>query len=67
MVDIERLTHETLDAVTIDDWKKCVCHTEKIQNEDNKKEIMRDTMMEPIIMTILPDDSDWSDDEENHG
>jgi len=22
--------------------------------------------MEPIIMTILPDDSDWSDDEEDN-
>uniref|UniRef100_A0A2S2PM81 Tc1-like transposase DDE domain-containing protein n=1 Tax=Schizaphis graminum TaxID=13262 RepID=A0A2S2PM81_SCHGA len=68
MVDIERLTHEALDAVTIDDWKNCVRHAKKkIQDEDNQKEIMRDTMIEPIILTILPDDSDWSDDEENHG
>lgn len=29
-----------------------------------QKKIMRDTMMEPIIMTILPDDSDWSDEED---
>ncbi|KAL4123174.1 hypothetical protein QTP88_015397 [Uroleucon formosanum] len=65
MVDIVRLTHEALDAVTIDDWTKCVRHAEEIQDEDNQKEIMRDTMMEPMIMTILPDDSDWSDDEEN--
>lgn len=65
MVDIERLTHEALDAVTIDDWKKCVRHAEEIQIEDDKKEIMRDTMIEPIIITILPDDSDWSDDEED--
>ncbi|XP_050063312.1 uncharacterized protein LOC114123868 [Aphis gossypii] len=67
MVDIERLTHEALDAVTIDDWKKCVRHAEQIQDEDNKKEIMRDTMMERIIMTILPDDSDWSDEEDIDG
>ncbi|KAL4082879.1 hypothetical protein QTP88_029533 [Uroleucon formosanum] len=64
MVDIERLTHEALDAVTVDDWKKCVRHAEEIQIEDIKKEIMRDTMIEPIILTILPDDSDWSDDDD---
>ncbi|KAL4149730.1 hypothetical protein QTP88_003606 [Uroleucon formosanum] len=64
MVDIERLIHEALDAVTVDDWKKCVRHAEEIQIEDNKKEIMRDTMIEPIILTILPDDSDWSDDDD---
>ena len=64
MIDIERLTHEALDAVTVDDWKKCVRHAEEFQIEDNKKEIMRDTMIEPIILTILPDDSDWSDDDD---
>jgi len=37
MVDIEHLTHEALDAVTVDDWKKCVRHAEEIQIEDNKK------------------------------
>jgi len=36
MVDIELLTHEALDAATIDDWKKCVRHTEETQEEDNK-------------------------------
>ncbi len=64
MVDIERLTHEALDAVTVDDWKKCVSHAEEIQIEDNKKEIMRDAMIEPIILTILPDESDWSEDDD---
>ena len=61
MVDIE-----ALDTVTIDDWKKCVRHAEEIQDEDSKREIMRDTLIEPIIMTILPDDSDWSDEEEDN-
>lgn len=49
MIEIERLINEALDAVTINDWKKCVHHTEDIQNEDNKKEIMRDTILEPIV------------------
>ncbi|XP_060881585.1 uncharacterized protein LOC132953053 [Metopolophium dirhodum] len=67
MCDIERLTHEALDSVTQQDWEKCVRHAEELQDKDNEKEIMRDTMLEPIIMTLLPDDSDWddSDDEEN--
>jgi len=29
MVDIERLTHEALDAVTKEDWENCVRHAEK--------------------------------------
>ncbi|KAE9543577.1 hypothetical protein AGLY_002377 [Aphis glycines] len=63
MVDIERLTHEALDAVTKRDWEKCVRHAEQLQELDNQKEILRDALMEPIILTILPDDSDASDEE----
>ncbi|KAF0768218.1 Uncharacterized protein FWK35_00014617, partial [Aphis craccivora] len=63
MVDIERLTHEALDAVTKEDWEKCVRHAEQLQELDNQKEILRDTLMEPIILTIMPDDSDFSDEE----
>jgi hypothetical protein len=63
MVDIERLTHEALDAVTKEDWEKCVRHAEQLQELDNQKEILRDALMEPIILTILPDDSDSSDGE----
>lgn len=67
MVDIERLTHEAIDSVTQHDWEKCVRHAETLQNEDYEKEILRDSALEPIIMTLLPDDSDWesSDDDEN--
>lgn len=67
MVDLEKLTHEALDSVTQHDWEKCVRHAEALQDQDNEKEIMRDSMLEPIILTLLPDDSDWesSDDEAN--
>jgi transposase len=67
MVDIEKLTHEALDSVTQHDWEKCVRHAEALQDQDNEKEIMRDSVLEPIILTLLPDDSDWdsSDDEGN--
>jgi len=62
MYCIERLTHQALDSVTQQDWEKCLRHAEELQDKDNEKEIMRDTMLEPIIMTLLPD---YSDDEEN--
>jgi hypothetical protein len=67
IVDIERLTNEALDSVTQQDWEKCVRHAEALQDQNNEKEIMSDSVLEPIIMTFLPDDSDWesSDDEEN--
>lgn len=64
MVDIEHLTHEMLDMIT-KDWEKCVCHKKNNQSEDNEKEIMSDTLIkEPIILTILLDDSDWSNDDD---
>jgi hypothetical protein len=37
MVDIERLTHEALDSVTIKDWEKCVRHAESIQSKTMKE------------------------------
>lgn len=67
LVDFEKLTHEALDSVTEHDWEKCARHAEELQDQDYKKEIIRNSVMEPIIMTLLPDDSDWesSDDEGN--
>lgn len=60
MVDIEKLTHQALDSVTQHDWEKCLRHAEALQAQDNEKEIIRDSMLEPIILTLLPDDSDGS-------
>ncbi|KAF0704254.1 DDE 3 domain-containing protein, partial [Aphis craccivora] len=55
MVDLEKLTHEALDSVTQHDWEKCVRHAEALQDQDNENEIMRDSMLEPIILTLLPE------------
>ncbi|XP_025191681.1 uncharacterized protein LOC112591937 [Melanaphis sacchari] len=63
LADVEKLAHTAIDAVTQNDWKKCVEHAEKIQNEDNEKEILRDITLEPIIITLKEDDSDWGDEE----
>lgn len=65
IVDVERLMHEAIDAVTPSNWERCVRHAEKLQEEDYEKEAFRDCIMEPIIMTIDSDDSNCCSDEEN--
>jgi len=35
MDNVEHLTHEALDAITIDDYKKCVRLAENIQDLNN--------------------------------
>lgn len=35
IADIERLTHEALEAVSKEDWENCVRHAEKLQESDN--------------------------------
>ncbi|KAF0706107.1 DDE 3 domain-containing protein [Aphis craccivora] len=63
---VEKLVNEALDAVTVDSWKKCISHCEKFQEEDFIKDGLRDEILEPIIMTINPDeDSDDSEDEDD--
>ncbi|KAL4119466.1 hypothetical protein QTP88_012273 [Uroleucon formosanum] len=59
MVDVERLTNEALDSVSKSDWEKCVEHAEKIQDEDYEKEILRDSLTEPMTLTFASDDSDF--------
>lgn len=64
MTDVEELVHEALDSITIDDWKRCVTHCNKLQDDDFTKEVLRDEILEPIIMTINPDDSSESEDDD---
>ncbi|KAL4082875.1 hypothetical protein QTP88_029529 [Uroleucon formosanum] len=63
IADVEALVHKEIDAVTADDWAKCGEHCVKIQEEDFYKAGLRDEILEPIILTIYPDDSSSSDDE----
>lgn len=62
--DVEKLVNEALDAVTIDNWRRCVSHYEKLQENDFIKEGLRDEVLEPIIITINPDTD--SESEENN-
>lgn len=66
IADVEALTHEALDSITIEDWKKCVSHCEKLQDEDFTKEGLRDEILEPIILTINPDDTSESEDDDDN-
>lgn len=64
MVNIERLTNEALDLITRLDWEKCVRYAEALQDEDDKKGILRDRVLEPIIMMINPNGIGCSYDED---
>jgi len=64
MVDVEKLAHDALDSVTVDDWKRCETHCNKLQGDDYVKEGLRDEILEPIFMTIHPDDSSESEDDD---
>lgn len=52
-------TNEALDSITKSNKKQCIWHAQAIQdNKDNKTEILRDSMLELIvIITIDPDNS----------
>lgn len=56
------LLSEAIDNVTISDWKKCVLHAEKLQDDDWAKEIVRDGRMEPIIINLEEDSRTDSED-----
>ncbi|KAJ4449810.1 hypothetical protein ANN_01216 [Periplaneta americana] len=53
------LLHEALDKVSVDNWRKCVQHAERLQEEDFLKEGLRDNVLESIIVTLT--DSSESD------
>ncbi|XP_008180356.1 uncharacterized protein LOC103308558 [Acyrthosiphon pisum] len=60
IADVEKLTHEAIENVTVDNWKKCVEHAERVQKEDAEKELVREIRLEPVILTINPEDDDSS-------
>jgi len=63
IVDVEKLVNEVIDSVTAENWKRCVKHCEKLQDYDFIKEGLRNEILEPIILTINPDEK--SDDSED--
>lgn len=51
--------------ITKEVWTKCDEHCSKIQSENLVKEGLRDDILEPIILTINPDDSSTKSTEED--
>jgi len=64
--DIENSVYDTLNSVTIDEWKTCVTLSHKIQNDDYVKEVLRDKILKSLIKTTNPDDSDESEDQKDN-
>lgn len=64
IADVEKLVNEVIDSVTVDDWKRCVKQCEQLQKSDYIKEGLRDKILEPIIMTINPDETSDSEDDD---
>ncbi|KAF0768771.1 DDE 3 domain-containing protein [Aphis craccivora] len=59
--DVEKIVNKVIDSVMVEDWKRCVVvltveHCEQLQESDFVKEGLRDEILEPIIITINPDE-----------
>jgi len=63
--DIEKLVYETLNLVTVDEWKSCVTFSHKLQDDDLKKEVSRNEILKSIVKTTNSDDSNESADQAN--
>jgi hypothetical protein len=66
IADVETIVHKEIDAVTPEDWANCGEHCVKVQEEDFAKAGLRDEILEPIILTIYPDESSSSEDEDDN-
>lgn len=64
IVDVLTLTSDAIDSVTVTDWKKCVQHAEKLQDEDWAKEIVRDDAIDPVIINLGEDTDTESEESE---
>ncbi|XP_025191598.1 uncharacterized protein LOC112591881 [Melanaphis sacchari] len=63
---VETIVHKEIDAVSPEYWAKCGEHCVKIQEEDFAKAGLRDEILEPIILTINPDESSSNEDEDDN-
>ncbi|KAL4090822.1 hypothetical protein QTP88_025592 [Uroleucon formosanum] len=65
IADVEALVNKEIDAITADDWAQCGEHCAKPQEDDFHKAGLRDEILDPIILTIYPDDSSSSHDDDD--
>ncbi|KAJ4442396.1 hypothetical protein ANN_03982 [Periplaneta americana] len=62
IADVETLTHEAVETISIEAWENCVRHAEKLQEKDYAREIRRDDIMEPFIINLEDSDEESEDD-----
>lgn len=48
-----KMMQEAIDNITISAWEYCVRHAEYLQAEDFCKELVRDEILEPIIINVV--------------
>lgn len=61
--DVEKSFYETLNSVTVDEWKSCVTFSHKLQDDDHVKEVSRNKILKSIVKTTNSDDSNESADQ----
>jgi hypothetical protein len=62
LADVERLMSDVIDRVTVEDWKKCVRHAKRLQEDDFVKECSRDSIIEPIVINLRDSDTNTDSD-----
>jgi len=58
--DVEKLVHEAIENVNVEDWRKCVRHAEALQEDHYRMQCQYDQIVEPMVIS-LADSSDESD------
>ncbi|VVC25683.1 Hypothetical protein CINCED_3A009151 [Cinara cedri] len=63
--EVEIMVNIGIESITLDNWKQCVDQCERLQDKDFIKERFRDQILEPIVLTINPEDSSESEDDDD--
>ena len=64
MKRVEEISYEAINHVTPENWRKCIDHTLKVENEFRAKEIAQEHFVEQFIINIASDESDVDDPSE---
>ena len=63
MKKVEEVARTAINSVTVEDWRKCIHHTRKVEDEYRTKDKAFDHLLESFIINI-DDDSSESDEDE---
>ena len=59
---VEELTIHAIENITENEWKNCIHHTKKEEDEYRKKDLAREHLIEDFIVTLNSSDDSSSDD-----